>query len=108
MKLIFTLLSLCLFQLTFAAQQTDKMDLSGIWRFQLDPMGFGKIPGSELYQTKLTETIMLPGSTDQAGKEFRIKSLMWIGYHENMNIVDRRGISGKFSSRKIGLVRKLS
>lgn len=68
MKLIFTLLSLCLFQLTFAAQQTDKMDLSGIWRFQLDPMGFGKIPGSELYQTKLTETIMLPGSTDQAGK----------------------------------------
>ena len=68
MKFVFTLLSLFLFQCAPAVQQADKIDLSGIWRFQLDPMGFGKIPGSELYQTKLTETIMLPGSTDQAGK----------------------------------------
>lgn len=44
------------------------MDLSGLWRFQLDPMGFGKTPGSELYLSKLTETIQLPGSTDEAGK----------------------------------------
>lgn len=44
------------------------MDLSGIWRFQLDPMGFGKTPGSELYLSKLTEIIALPGSTDEGGK----------------------------------------
>lgn len=46
----------------------DALDLSGMWRFQLDPMGFGKTPGSELYLDKLSETIMLPGSTDQGGK----------------------------------------
>lgn len=44
------------------------MDLSGLWRFQLDPMGFGKTPGSELYLSKLTETITLPGSMDEGGK----------------------------------------
>lgn len=44
------------------------MDLSGLWRFQLDPMGFGKTPGSELYLSKLTETIILPGSMDEGGK----------------------------------------
>lgn len=52
------------------AQQSlqPNIDLSGMWRFQLDPMGFGKTPGSELYLDKLSETIMLPGSTDQGGK----------------------------------------
>lgn len=50
------------------AQQAERMDLSGLWRFQLDPMGFGKMPGSELYLSKLAETIVLPGSTDQGGK----------------------------------------
>lgn len=30
--------------LTVQAAQTDRMDLSGLWRFQLDPMGFGKTP----------------------------------------------------------------
>ena len=46
----------------------ERMDLAGLWRFQLDPMGFGKTPGSELYLSKLTETIVLPGSTDKGGK----------------------------------------
>lgn len=53
---------------TAFAQVADKIDLSGIWRFQLDPMGFGKTPGSELYLSRLTETIVLPGSTDEGGK----------------------------------------
>lgn len=44
------------------------MDLSGIWKFQLDMMGFGKTPGSELYKKELNDSIMLPGTTDQAGK----------------------------------------
>lgn len=47
---------------------TEKIDLSGIWRFQSDIMNYGKTPGSELYLSKLTETIYLPGSTDEAGK----------------------------------------
>lgn len=57
--------------LTVQAAQTDRMDLSGLWRFQLDPMGFGKTPGSELYLSKLTETIELPGSMDEGGKGIR-------------------------------------
>lgn len=50
------------------AQTAGQMDLSGLWRFQTDPMGFGKTPGSELYLSKLTETINLPGSMDESGK----------------------------------------
>lgn len=46
----------------------ERMDLSGTWKFQLDMMGFGKTPGSELYQKDLNDTIPLPGTTDQAGK----------------------------------------
>lgn len=57
-----------LFHLAVWGQAAEQMDLSGIWRFQLDPMGFGKTPGSELYLSKLTETIALPGSTDEGGK----------------------------------------
>ncbi|WP_304213145.1 sugar-binding domain-containing protein [Phocaeicola plebeius] len=53
------------------AMAHDCIDLSGIWRFQLDPMGFGKTPGSEHYLNKLAETIMLPGSTDEGGKGIR-------------------------------------
>lgn len=57
---------LCCTQLLPAQKET--IDLSGIWRFQSDLMGFGKTPGSELYQTKLNESIMLPGTTDEGGK----------------------------------------
>ena len=46
----------------------ERMDLAGLWRFQLDPMGFGKTAGSELYLARLTETIHLPGSTDEGAK----------------------------------------
>ena len=59
---------LCCAQLLSAQQ--ERIDLSGTWRFQADPMGFGKTPGSELYQAKLTESIMLPGSTDEGGKRY--------------------------------------
>lgn len=52
-----------------SAQQT--LDLSGVWRFQTDPMGFGKTPGSELYLARLTENIQLPGTTDEGGKGIR-------------------------------------
>lgn len=62
---LFAVAFCCALQLN--AQQ-EVQDLSGTWRFQLDPMGFGKTPGSELYLSKLTESIMLPGSTDEGGK----------------------------------------
>lgn len=51
-----------------ASPGIEKIDLSGIWRFQLDPMGFGKTDGSELFLDRLVETIVLPGSTDESGK----------------------------------------
>lgn len=66
-KYICLLIGLC-FSLWVPAQQENLMDLSGLWRFQTDPMGFGKTPGSELYTRKLTECIVLPGSMDENGK----------------------------------------
>ncbi len=67
-KPVFFLLIWFISNLMVVAQNNNHIDLSGLWRFQLDPMGFGKTPGSELYLAKLSETIMLPGSTDQGGK----------------------------------------
>lgn len=46
----------------------ESLSLAGTWRFQTDPMGFGKTPSSELYLSKLTESIQLPGSMDEGGK----------------------------------------
>lgn len=46
----------------------ESLSLAGTWRFQTDPMGFGKTPGSELYLSKLTESIQLPGSMNEGGK----------------------------------------
>lgn len=59
----------CLLAMAVMAQSTknDVLDLSGMWRFQLDPMGFGKTRLRALSGQTL-ETIMLPGSTDQGGK----------------------------------------
>lgn len=74
----------CLFATMSAFGASDRIDLSGIWRFQLDPLGFGKTPGSELYLDKLAESIVLPGSTDEGGK----------GVKNNARYVDR--LSRKF------------
>lgn len=65
-KLLVALMLSCALQQAGAQQET--MDLSGMWRFQTDLMGFGKTPGSQLFLHKLTETILLPGTTDEAGK----------------------------------------
>lgn len=75
-NLLLLFLSALFFTCPLYARQEDKIDLSGIWRFQLDPMGFGKTPGSELYQAKLAETITLPGSTDEGGKGIRTTAAM--------------------------------
>ena len=63
--LLFTAL-LCCMQSLSAQQET--IDLSGTWRFQTDPMGFGKTPGSQLYKIKLAESVTLPGTMDENGK----------------------------------------
>lgn len=68
MRILFLLISCFLFNYALCIQPVEQIELSGLWRFQLDPMGFGKTPGSELYLSKLTETIVLPGSTDEGGK----------------------------------------
>ena len=52
---------------------TERMDLSGLWRFQLDPMGFGKTPGSELYLKKLSGTIYLPAGKNAFRPGFFIR-----------------------------------
>ncbi|MFV0505374.1 MAG: sugar-binding domain-containing protein [Bacteroidales bacterium] len=54
--------------IVFSQDNTNSIDLSGVWRFQLDPMGFGKTPGSQLFKAKLSENIVLPGTTDLGGK----------------------------------------
>lgn len=71
MKKLIILFLLGMLNSALLAMTHDYIDLSGIWRFQLDPMGFGKTPGSEHYLNKLTETIVLPGSTDEGGKGIR-------------------------------------
>ena len=53
------------------AAQPDTINLAGLWRFQPDQMGFGMTPGSELYLSRLSESIMLPGSTDTGSKGVR-------------------------------------
>ena len=68
----------CLLNLLTALAADERIDLSGIWRFQLDPLGFGKTPGSELYLDKLVETIVLPGSTDQGVRASRTMPATWI------------------------------
>lgn len=67
MKRFFLILALML-SFGMLSAQDNTIDLSGMWRFQLDPMGFGKTPGSQLFKAKLSETILLPGTTDLGGK----------------------------------------
>lgn len=65
LRIVLMAISLIL-PLSLSAQES--ISLEGMWRFELDPMGFGKTPGSELYLATLTDDIYLPGSMDQAGK----------------------------------------
>lgn len=64
MRKIYSLLAIWLIMTGLHAQT---IDLSGLWRFQLDPLGYGMTPGSELFTGRLQGRIYLPGSTDQAG-----------------------------------------
>ncbi|WP_455498451.1 sugar-binding domain-containing protein [Coprobacter sp.] len=49
--------------------------LDGIWSFKTDPLGMGlQSNGLQMFPS-LTETIILPGSTDEAGKGIRTQGL---------------------------------
>ena len=53
-RAILLLTGLMLAMTTMAQTLTnDALDLSGMWRFQLDPMGFGKTPGSSAQEVKI-------------------------------------------------------
>lgn len=74
--------------------QLATLDLSGTWRFQTDPMGFGMTPGSELYLSRLAETMSLPGTMDEGGKGFRMRPDMSTVCPASLNIAAQPGISG--------------
>ena len=51
------------------------ISLDGIWSFKADPLGMGlQSNGLQMFPS-LTETITLPGSTDEAGKGIRTQGL---------------------------------
>jgi hypothetical protein len=55
------------------AQNTIPLD--GIWNFKLDPMNVSiPVKGSH-FTSKFPETIILPGSTDQAGKGYKTQDM---------------------------------
>ena len=88
-RVIFSLLAGMALQ-TYA--QLATLDLSGTWRFQTDPMGVGMTPGSELYLSRLAETISLPGTMDEGGK----------GLPNAARYVDRLGQGRDFRHRLPG------
>lgn len=67
-RLFFNLLATMFSVVSLYSANLSEIDLSGEWRFQLDPMDFGRTPGSEIYLKTLPDIIMLPGSTDTGKK----------------------------------------
>ncbi|MDR2563653.1 MAG: glycoside hydrolase family 2 [Prevotellaceae bacterium] len=56
-------------------REKESLSLAGIWQFKLDPMNVSiPVKGSDFIQ-KLPETIILPGSTDQAGKGYKTQDM---------------------------------
>lgn len=49
--------------------------LEGIWKFNLDPMGMGLQSNGQQMFSSITETITLPGSTDEAGKGLKTQNI---------------------------------
>lgn len=56
-------------------QTQQPISLAGIWNFKLDPMNVSiPVKGSN-FVSRFPETIVLPGSTDQAGKGFKTQDM---------------------------------
>ncbi len=54
----------------------DVISLKGIWGFELDPLDEGIHQRGNWYTKNLPETIMLPGSTDQAGRGYKTHDMV--------------------------------
>lgn len=53
----------------------DFVSLAGIWNFKLDPMNVSIPVKGSSFVSRLPETILLPGSTDQAGKGYKTQDM---------------------------------
>ena len=106
MRKTVVLLLLCFVAYLMQAKTDSlKIDLSGMWRFQLDPMGFGKTPGSELYLDKLVETIVLPDLRIREGKVLKIMLVMWTVSVVNSSIRELPGTNVKLLFLKNGRIK---
>ncbi|MDR0542820.1 MAG: glycoside hydrolase family 2, partial [Dysgonamonadaceae bacterium] len=75
-RLLFLLIvaPLCL-SFTKNVREKQTISLDGIWNFKLDPMNVSiPVKGSN-FTSKFPETIILPGSTDQAGKGYKTQDM---------------------------------
>jgi hypothetical protein len=73
MNKIATIFSVFLIAVLQLKAQT--VSLSGIWKFKLDPFATGISSNGLQLLPSLAETIILPGSTDQAGKGIRTQEM---------------------------------
>ena len=73
-------LSVLIFSLFFISckQQTNNIDLSGTWQFQMDPEDIGE--SENWFSKELPETVQLPGSMVENGKGYEITlETQWTG-----------------------------
>jgi hypothetical protein len=76
-RAILLLTGLMLAMTTMAQTLTnDALDLSGMWRFQLDPMGFGKTPGRNSIWTSSLKPLCSPDRQTREVKELKIRHAM--------------------------------
>lgn len=62
-------------QTKLSKRERESVPLDGIWSFKLDPMNVAiPVKGSD-FAGRLPEEIVLPGSTDQAGKGFKTQDM---------------------------------
>ena len=62
-------------QTKLGKRERESVPLDGIWSFKLDPMNVAiPVKGSD-FASRLPEEIVLPGSTDQAGKGFKTQDM---------------------------------
>lgn len=83
MKTILTWIAICFCGFSVKAQSVYKLpgsdkqiiSLAGIWNFKLDPFSIGVGSNGVQLFPNLAEEIVLPGSTDQAGKGYKTQEM---------------------------------
>ncbi|MEA4937591.1 MAG: glycoside hydrolase family 2 [Paludibacter sp.] len=74
-KILFVVLLIPCVTVLAKERNQSVIPLNGIWMFKTDPMGMGLQSNGLQMFTSITETITLPGSTDEAGKGLRTQSI---------------------------------